>query len=158
MWPGVTLTRRAALPCIQHRPVSPHTAGAERPHPCPRRSVRPEQAGGGVPSGTRSSSGQGRSAPVTGPVGTCNAAGPSGACVATTRADDDDRPRSQRALMMQRYPTNIAADRIAARRGGTVESVQLRMITVPIAAPAAANGANSAAAAPKPGGTRYPPW
>lgn len=42
----------------------------------------------------------------------------------------DDRPRSERALMMQKYLTDIAADRIAERRGGTFESVQLRVITV----------------------------
>jgi hypothetical protein len=68
----------------------------------------------------------------------------------------DDRPRSQRALMIQRYLANIAADRLAARSGGTVEHVQLRVITVPIAAPVAANGA--AAAAPKPVETRNLPW
>lgn len=61
----------------------------------------------------------------------------------------DDRPRSERALMVQRYLTNIAADRIADHRGGTFESVQLRVITVPIAAPAAA---------PRPAETRYLPW
>jgi hypothetical protein len=73
----------------------------------------------------------------------------------------DDRPRSQRALMMQQYLTNIAADRIAGRRHGTFESVQLRVITVPIAAPAApasTSGADPAAAAPKPAETRYLPW
>ncbi|MFD9714989.1 DUF5819 family protein, partial [Streptomyces sp. NPDC060006] len=62
----------------------------------------------------------------------------------------DDRPRSERALMLQRYLTNIAADRIATHRGGTFESVQLRVITVPIAAPAAAGGPGAAAVAPKP--------
>jgi hypothetical protein len=61
----------------------------------------------------------------------------------------DDRPRSERALMVQRYLTNIATDRIAGHRGGTFESVQLRVITVPIAAPAAA---------PRPAETRYLPW
>ncbi|MFE6482862.1 DUF5819 family protein [Streptomyces sp. NPDC057757] len=70
----------------------------------------------------------------------------------------DDRPRSQRALMMQRYLTNIAADRLVARRGGTFESVQLRVITVPIAAPAALNVANPAAPVPNSANTRYLPW
>ncbi len=72
----------------------------------------------------------------------------------------DDRPRSERALMIQKYLTNIAADRIAAHRGGTFESVQLRVITVPIAAPAgpAAPGGAGPAAAPKPAETRYLPW
>ncbi len=67
----------------------------------------------------------------------------------------DDQPRSQRALMMQRYLTNIAADRLTARRGGAFESVQLRVVTVPIA-PAA--GPGSPTAAPKPADTRYLPW
>ncbi|MFD5077734.1 DUF5819 family protein [Streptomyces sp. NPDC058371] len=70
----------------------------------------------------------------------------------------DDRPRSQRALMMQRYLANIAAERLAAHLGGPVERVQLRVITVPIAAPAGANGADPAAAAPKPVETRNLPW
>ncbi|MDQ0909021.1 hypothetical protein QFZ22_005006 [Streptomyces canus] len=70
----------------------------------------------------------------------------------------DDQPRSQRALMIQRYLTNIAADRITGHRGGTFESVQLRVITVPIALPAAVGGPGSAAAVPKPAETRYLPW
>ncbi|MFC8201512.1 DUF5819 family protein [Streptomyces sp. NPDC057298] len=70
----------------------------------------------------------------------------------------DDRPRSQRALMLQQYLTNIAADRIATHRGGPFESVQLRVITVPIAAPATAGGPGAAAVAPKPADTRYLPW
>lgn len=70
----------------------------------------------------------------------------------------DDRPRSERALMVQRYLTNIAADRIADHRGGTFESVQLRVITVPIAAPAAASGPDASATAPRPAETRYLPW
>lgn len=69
----------------------------------------------------------------------------------------DDRPQSQRALMMQHYLTNIAAARVAAHRGGTFESVQLRVVTAPIAAPAQA-GPGSATAAPKPAETRYLPW
>ncbi|MFF7948860.1 DUF5819 family protein [Streptomyces griseorubiginosus] len=70
----------------------------------------------------------------------------------------DDRPRSERALMMQKYLTDIAADRVTDRRGGTFESVQLRVITVPIAAPAEEPGSSSSAAAPKPVETRYLPW
>jgi hypothetical protein len=73
----------------------------------------------------------------------------------------DDQPRSQRALMIQQYLTNIAADRISGHRDGTFESVQLRVITVPIAAaaaPAAAGGSGSATAAPTPADTRYLPW
>ena len=64
----------------------------------------------------------------------------------------DDRPRSERALMMQKYLTDIAADRIRDHRDGTFESVQLRVITVPIAAPA------EGPTAPKPVETRYLPW
>jgi hypothetical protein len=70
----------------------------------------------------------------------------------------DDRPRSERALMMQKYLTDIAADRITDRRGGAFESVQLRVVTVPIAAPAEGPGPGSSAAAPKPVETRYLPW
>lgn len=70
----------------------------------------------------------------------------------------DDRPRSERALMMQKYLTDIAADRITDHRGGTFESVQLRVITVPIAAPAEGPGPGSSAAAPKSVETRYLPW
>ncbi|WP_235029294.1 DUF5819 family protein [Streptomyces sp. 3213.3] len=70
----------------------------------------------------------------------------------------DDRPRSERALMMQKYLTDIAADRITDHRGGTFESVQLRVITVPIAAPSEGPGPGSSAAAPKSVETRYLPW
>jgi hypothetical protein len=70
----------------------------------------------------------------------------------------DDRPRSERALMMQKYLTDIAADRITDHRGGTFESVQLRVITIPIAAPAEGPGPGSSAAAPKSVETRYLPW
>ncbi len=70
----------------------------------------------------------------------------------------DDHPRSQRALMIQHYLRNIAADRIAAHRNGAFESVQLRVITLPIAAPPVAGGHRSGAAAPGPANTRYLPW
>ncbi|MFF9770131.1 DUF5819 family protein [Streptomyces sp. NPDC014636] len=70
----------------------------------------------------------------------------------------DDRPRSQRALMIQRYLRNIAADRVAARRRGTFEFIQLRVITVPIAAPHAAGGHGPGTAAQGPADTRYLPW
>ncbi|MDQ0772932.1 hypothetical protein QF026_001398 [Streptomyces aurantiacus] len=68
---------------------------------------------------------------------------------------DDDRPRSERALMMRRYLTNIAARRVATQRDEVFESVQLRVITRPIAA---ADGSGSAAAAPTAAETRYLPW
>ncbi|KOG30812.1 DUF5819 family protein [Streptomyces resistomycificus] len=70
----------------------------------------------------------------------------------------DDQPRSERALMVQQYLTNIAADRVADHRGGTFESIQLRVITVPIAAPVTASGPDASAATPKPVETRYLPW
>ncbi|MFE0514044.1 DUF5819 family protein [Streptomyces sp. NPDC058964] len=70
----------------------------------------------------------------------------------------DDHPRSQRALMIQQYLRNIAADRIATHRRGTFESIQLRVITLPIAAPAAAGSPGLGAAPPRPADTRYLPW
>ncbi|WP_405782185.1 DUF5819 family protein [Streptomyces sp. NBC_01378] len=70
----------------------------------------------------------------------------------------DDRPRSQRALMIQQYLGNIAVDRVAAHRTGAFESIQLRVITLPIAAPPAASGHSPGAAAPRPTDTRYLPW
>ncbi|MFG3012130.1 DUF5819 family protein [Streptomyces cinerochromogenes] len=70
----------------------------------------------------------------------------------------DDHPRSQRALMIQRYLRNIAADRVTAHRHGTFEFIQLRVITVPIAAPHAAGGPGPGAAAQGPADTRYLPW
>ncbi|WP_371669876.1 DUF5819 family protein [Streptomyces sp. NBC_00289] len=67
----------------------------------------------------------------------------------------DDQPHSERALMIQQYLTNIATERISGHRGGAFESVQLRVITVPIAVPAAAG---TAAATPTSAETRYLPW
>ncbi|MFD4627770.1 DUF5819 family protein [Streptomyces sp. NPDC058475] len=69
----------------------------------------------------------------------------------------DDQPHSQRALMIQHYLRNIAAERVAAHRHGRFESIQLRVIARPIGAPAAARGPRPAAA-PKPADTRYLPW
>lgn len=45
----------------------------------------------------------------------------------------DDKARTERALMMQKYLTNIAADRVAAHKGGTFDFIQLRVVTLPIA-------------------------
>ncbi|MFD9460231.1 DUF5819 family protein [Streptomyces sp. NPDC060027] len=70
----------------------------------------------------------------------------------------DDQSRTQRALMTQQYLTNIASDRVAAHRGGNFEAIQLRVVTLPIAAPAPAVGAAVAAGAPKAPDTRYLPW
>ena len=69
----------------------------------------------------------------------------------------DDRSHSERALMIQKYLRNIAADRVAAQRHSTFESIQLRVITRPIAAPGAARSAAGTAPA-SPGETRYLPW
>ncbi|MGW1591011.1 DUF5819 family protein [Streptomyces sp. NPDC002386] len=70
----------------------------------------------------------------------------------------DDRSRSQRALMIQEYLRNIAADRVAAHRRGTFESIQLRVTGLPIAAPATVGGRRPGVAAPRPTDTRYLPW
>jgi hypothetical protein len=70
----------------------------------------------------------------------------------------DDRPRSQRALMIQQYLRNIAADRVAAHRHGAFESIQLRVVTLPIAAPPAAGRRGPGVGAPGPADTRYLPW
>lgn len=69
----------------------------------------------------------------------------------------DDQPHSRRAVMIQEYLCNIAADRIAAQHHGAFESVQLRVISLPIAAPAPV-GSGPGVAAPKPADTRYLPW
>lgn len=53
----------------------------------------------------------------------------------------DDKARSERALMLQKYLSNIAADRIAAHNnGGAFDFIQLRVVTLPIAAPGTAAG------------------
>ncbi|MEC4017440.1 DUF5819 family protein [Streptomyces sp. H27-D2] len=70
----------------------------------------------------------------------------------------DDQPHSRRAGMMQQYLSNIAAQRVAAYRHDAFGTIQLRVITQPIAAPEAASGSQPAAAAPTPGNTRYLPW
>ncbi|WP_367869756.1 DUF5819 family protein [Streptomyces prasinopilosus] len=70
----------------------------------------------------------------------------------------DNQPRSERALMIEKYLRNIAADRVAAQRGGTFDSIQLRVVSRPIAAPGAAGGPPSAATASTRAETRYLPW
>jgi hypothetical protein len=70
----------------------------------------------------------------------------------------DDRPRSARAVMIEKYLRNIAADRVAAQRGGTFDSIQLRVVTLPIAAPRAVGDARPTAATPARAQTRYLPW
>nr|WP_033202410.1 MULTISPECIES: DUF5819 family protein [Streptomyces] len=66
-----------------------------------------------------------------------------------------DTARSERAVMMQQYLRNIAADRFAARHGGdTFDFVQLRVVTMPIAAPGTAAGNRP----PVPTENRLLPW
>ncbi|QIQ03666.1 DUF5819 family protein [Streptomyces liangshanensis] len=83
----------------------------------------------------------------------------------------DDRTRSERALMTRAYLRNIAVKRVTAHRGGTFRSLQLRVVTVPVAAPGtrqavrqvrpaarqAGSSAPSAPSAPS-ADTRYLPW
>ncbi|MEU2929512.1 DUF5819 family protein [Streptomyces sp. NPDC007251] len=71
---------------------------------------------------------------------------------------NDDQPRSQRAEMIQHYLRNIAADRVAAHHHGAFESIQLRVISLPIAAPPAAGEPGPGMATPKRADTRYLPW
>ncbi|MFE2231426.1 DUF5819 family protein [Streptomyces sp. NPDC059442] len=70
----------------------------------------------------------------------------------------DNKPRSERALMIEKYLRNIAAERVAAQHGGTFDSIQLRVISRPIAAPDAAAASRPAAATPTRAETRYLPW
>ncbi|MFC5073079.1 DUF5819 family protein [Kitasatospora cinereorecta] len=66
----------------------------------------------------------------------------------------DDEARSERAVMMQQYLRNIASDRFADHNGGTFEFVQLRVETLPIAAP----GTAAADRPPVPVENRLLPW
>ncbi|MDX2921630.1 DUF5819 family protein [Streptomyces sp. NE06-03C] len=68
----------------------------------------------------------------------------------------DDVPRSDRAVMMQRYLRNIAADRMAERDGKPFENIQLRVVTLPVAAPGSPDRDRRAAA--KDAETRLLPW
>jgi hypothetical protein len=70
----------------------------------------------------------------------------------------DDQPHSERAVMIEKYLRNIAVDRVAAQHGGSFDSIQLRVITRPIAAPRTADGSRPAAAAPVRAETRSLPW
>ncbi|MFE1500085.1 DUF5819 family protein [Streptomyces albidoflavus] len=67
----------------------------------------------------------------------------------------DDTARSERAVMLQTYLRNIAADRLAARNdGGAFEFVQLRVVTLPVAAP----GTSAGERPPVPTENRLLPW
>ncbi|MFE2595752.1 DUF5819 family protein [Streptomyces sp. NPDC059396] len=77
----------------------------------------------------------------------------------------DDEPHSERAVMIQKYLRNIAANRVADHHRGTFESIQLRVIARPIAgsaapvAPATADGGRpTATTTPPPVDTRLLPW
>ncbi|MFI6148646.1 DUF5819 family protein [Streptomyces sp. NPDC051109] len=66
-----------------------------------------------------------------------------------------DTARSERAVMLQEYLRNIAADRVAAHNdGGTFDFIQLRVVTVPVAAPGLAAGTRP----PAPTEDRLLPW
>ncbi|MEJ8636606.1 MULTISPECIES: DUF5819 family protein [Streptomyces] len=66
----------------------------------------------------------------------------------------DDASRTERAVMMRKYLSNIAADRLAARTDGTFDFVQLRVVTLPVAAPGSAVGKRP----PAPVENRLLPW
>ncbi len=66
----------------------------------------------------------------------------------------DDKARTERALMMQKYLSNIAADRAAARQGGVFDFIQLRVVTLPIPVPGPAVGNHP----PTPVENRLLPW
>lgn len=66
----------------------------------------------------------------------------------------DDRPRTERARMMRKYLSNIAADRVAAHERGTFDFIQLRVVTLPIAPPGSAAGSRP----PTPVENRLLPW
>ncbi|WP_373011356.1 DUF5819 family protein [Streptomyces sp. Amel2xC10] len=55
----------------------------------------------------------------------------------------DDTAHTERALMMRTYLSNIAADRVAAHTGDPFEFIQLRVVTLPIAASGPAAGDRS---------------
>jgi len=66
----------------------------------------------------------------------------------------DDKARTERALMMQKYLSDIAADRAAARQDGTFDFIQLRVVTLPIPVPGPAAGNRP----PTPVENRLLPW
>lgn len=66
----------------------------------------------------------------------------------------DDTARSPRAVMMRKYLGNIAAERVAGHRGGTFDFIQLRVVTLPVAAPGTPPGGRP----PAPVENRILPW
>ncbi|WOI58813.1 DUF5819 family protein [Streptomyces fradiae] len=66
---------------------------------------------------------------------------------------EDDTSRSERAVMMREYLSNIAADRVAEQDGaGAFDFIQLRVVTLPVPAPGAGDRE------PKPVENRLLPW
>jgi hypothetical protein len=70
----------------------------------------------------------------------------------------DDQPRSERAVMIRQYLHNIAAERVADQGGGSFDSIQLRVVTLPVGPPGPAGGNRPAMTTPTPVDTRYLPW
>ncbi|MGR8009398.1 DUF5819 family protein [Streptomyces hypolithicus] len=66
----------------------------------------------------------------------------------------DDKARTERAVMIQKYLSNIAADRVAAHNGGTFDFIQLRVVVQPVPAADAATGSHP----PTPTENRLLPW
>ncbi|WP_314222952.1 DUF5819 family protein [Streptomyces zaehneri] len=66
----------------------------------------------------------------------------------------DDKARTERALMMQKYLGNIAADRAAARKNGPFDFIQLRVVTLPVPVP----GPTAGNRPPTPAENRLLPW
>ncbi|MFE2125006.1 DUF5819 family protein [Streptomyces amritsarensis] len=66
-----------------------------------------------------------------------------------------DTARSERAVMLQTYLRNIAVDRVASHSDGrTFKFIQLRVVTLPVAAPGTAAGTRP----PAPTEDRLLPW
>ncbi|ARE73271.1 MULTISPECIES: DUF5819 family protein [unclassified Streptomyces] len=66
-----------------------------------------------------------------------------------------DTPRSERAVMLQTYLRNIAVDRVTDHDDGrAVEFIQLRVVTLPVAAP----GTTAGNRPPAPTEDRLLPW
>ncbi|WP_329875297.1 DUF5819 family protein [Streptomyces sp. SP18CS02] len=67
----------------------------------------------------------------------------------------DDSARSDRAGLLREYLRNIAADRVAAHaKGGAFDFIQLRVVTLPVAAP----GTTAGDRPPTPVENRLLPW
>ncbi|WSI35695.1 DUF5819 family protein [Streptomyces sp. NBC_01341] len=66
----------------------------------------------------------------------------------------DDAANSERAVMLQQYLRNIAADRFAHHNSDPFEFIQLRVLTLPIAAP----GTAASKRPPVPVENRLLPW